>query len=304
MVQIDIAGYRGTQRAQNQDSHYYLGELCRSMRVHKTSLAADSNSHLHGPPYGQLIAVIDGYNRQEASETEISVAIESLARQLLRDDSWFVSLTQESWQLLERDLKEIVAESALIPLTEDSGLGSSATESSANRLSLTAALVCWPHATIVHVGSCAAFLHRDNGVIPLTTISRRENDVSELQTSRSPAILPFRQFVSERSLSSDGIHIDGWHGQLGPSDQLALGSPAIAENLNATQISEAITANNATAKESARRLVKAAEAVTGPTTVSAVVVKLGKEGAEYEAGSVEAESSMHEPKSRSTTLQT
>jgi len=245
--------------------------------VHKTSLALENNAHLYGPPHGQLLVVAEEYDCTAGEEFDVSIAIDSLARQLLRDDSWLMSLTQESWVELEADLKAVLKNAPIISSSEGQSKHDSSGPPSVPQISLTAAFVTWPRATIVQIGNSTAYLCRDNGAVPLTALRDPGQldvnaDESELRESE---ILPFHRFPSESQAASIGNSpINGWHGELSTDDVLVLCTSSVPQHVTATEIAKAACNAGNSAEICASQIEQSAVAASKGDTASVVVAKL------------------------------
>ncbi|MCA9133018.1 MAG: hypothetical protein KDA45_07675, partial [Planctomycetales bacterium] len=91
----------GRQRSSNEDQ-FLISDVCKSMRVHQTSLALDHQTRLFGETQGKLLLVADGMGGHEAGERASQLAIDSFVDYALNRLSWFISPSGES----EEDFEE------------------------------------------------------------------------------------------------------------------------------------------------------------------------------------------------------
>ena len=153
----------GRMRPSNEDQ-FLISDICKSMRVHQTSLALDHQTRLFGETQGTLLLVADGMGGHEAGERASQLAIDGLVEYALNRLSWFMSAGAESEHDFEEQLKralvscqqKIDREVAAIP--QRRGMGST----------LTMAYVIWPKMFLVHVGDSRCYLLRGSNLQQLT----------------------------------------------------------------------------------------------------------------------------------------
>ncbi len=156
-VKAQFAGLtdRGRKREQNED-HFLIADLNKSMQVHHTSLEVDPHEVLFSGSEGQLYVVADGIGGDAAGERASELAIETMTQYVLNVLPWFFRLHGEPAEDLLEELKHAVtkceeaieAEGAAVPGHE--GMGTT----------LTVAYVLWPKLHVVHVGDSRCYLLR------------------------------------------------------------------------------------------------------------------------------------------------
>jgi len=153
---------RGRVRTTNQDQ-FLIAELKRALVVGQSSTTARAGRRAEAAQ-GWLLAVADGMGGYQGGGLASSVAISSLAAFVLELSPWLVAtspaLRDHLLQALElgvRGADEAVYRTAL-ELDLDERMGTT----------LTAALVVWPEAYLLHVGDSRAHLIRGSELVRLT----------------------------------------------------------------------------------------------------------------------------------------
>jgi serine/threonine protein phosphatase PrpC len=152
---------RGLKRQNNQD-HFLIARLTKSMRVLSTSLPVASR--LHGRIYGNVLVVADGMGGHAAGEMASKLAIWHLIQSVLNKIHWhFQGETEEAdfieslQSILRATHNRVLAESQRH--IEMRGMGTT----------ITLAYVIWPTLYVLHAGDSRCYLIRDGDCGQITT---------------------------------------------------------------------------------------------------------------------------------------
>ncbi|HUP82543.1 MAG TPA: protein phosphatase 2C domain-containing protein [Pirellula sp.] len=153
----------GRQRPSNED-HFLIADICKSMRVHQTSLGLDHQSRLFGNTQGKLLIVADGMGGNESGERASQLVLDTIVDYVLNRLSWLLQKDPENEQdfieQLKYSLREcqnvIDNESAMVPQRRKMGS------------TLTLAYIVWPRVFLIHVGDSRCYLLRDHRLQQLT----------------------------------------------------------------------------------------------------------------------------------------
>lgn len=164
-VQIDCAGATdvGKVRRNNQD-HFLIAELNKSMLVQACSLPMDRQSRLFGSAQGHLLLVADGMGGHAAGERASLLAVDYMIERLLNSVHWFFRLKEDVEEDFLNDLKNLLLQAHRRILSdsndhrENLGMGTT----------LTMAYAIWPRLYVVHAGDSRCYLIRGGEASCLT----------------------------------------------------------------------------------------------------------------------------------------
>jgi PPM family protein phosphatase len=161
-IAFGAATHPGKVRANNED-HYLIARLAKSMQVCKTSLPEDSKPQL-SEEEGYLMVVADGMGGAAAGERASALAVASVEQFVLNAFKWFLHLGQKEEHELYNELREGLehADRAVLNLAhEDPALRGMGT-------TLTMAYTVASDLFIVHAGDSRAYLLREGQLHQLT----------------------------------------------------------------------------------------------------------------------------------------
>ncbi|MGV3485711.1 MAG: PP2C family protein-serine/threonine phosphatase [Planctomycetaceae bacterium] len=153
----------GRKRSSNEDQ-FMVADLCRSFRVHHTSLALDHRTQLFGATQGQLLLVADGMGGHEAGERASQLALDGvvdhflnrIAFRMIDGDAGDAEFEEQLKAALTHCQQLIRQDVSAVP--QRKGMGST----------LTMAYIVWPKLYLVHVGDSRCYLIRDGQIQQLT----------------------------------------------------------------------------------------------------------------------------------------
>ena len=164
-VRVEVAGvtHPGKVRSNNED-HFLIAKLAKSMRICATSLPADAGSTHFSDEEGYLMVVADGMGGAAAGERASALAIETVEGFVLNTVKWFLhmggqeehTLVAELRQGLERADQNVVENAQAEP-----GLFGMGT-------TLTFAYSVCADLYLVHAGDSRAYLFREGELSRLT----------------------------------------------------------------------------------------------------------------------------------------
>ncbi len=276
----------GLKRSTNEDQ-FLIADVCKSMRIHQTSLALDYQTRLFGETQGKLLLVADGMGGHEAGERASQLVTDGIVNYILNRLTWFMADACESEQEFEEQLKNafhscqkrIDREIAEIP--QHQGMGST----------LTMAYITWPFMFLVHIGDSRCYLLRDGVLEQLT----RDHTLARLAVESKNATLESangdgNQKISvddENSMDGQGYlsnvlwnvlgggegnepHPDAKAIELKKGDKIILCSDGLSNMLNRKQIKDILSQDIAT-DAICSQFIEAANAAGGNDNISVVV---------------------------------
>jgi protein phosphatase len=205
----------GKVRTTNED-HFLIADVCKSMRVHYTSLALDHQTRLFGESQGSLLLVADGMGGHEAGERASQLVVDSLVDYVLNRLTWLMHDEASVDQEFESHLKQALAacqsriehEANAVPQWR--GMGST----------VTLAYLVWPRMYLVHVGDSRCYLLRDGQLQQLT----RDHTLAELAAASdaSERTSPTSEAVPLDPVSTRGYRMENflWNAVEGGVDDL------------------------------------------------------------------------------------
>lgn len=281
----------GRRRSNNED-HFLIADISRSMQVHQTSLTLDHRTRLFGGTKGKLLLVADGMGGHEAGERASQLVIDGIVDYTLNRLSWFMFDDGHTEQEFEEQLKQgliecqrrIDCEVAAMPARR--GMGST----------LTLSYIVWPRMFLVHVGDSRCYLLRRGTLQQLTrdhTLAalneenqnpgRAPGEDSDLDSkeSRSPMANILWNVIGG---AGHDPHPDAQAMDLEIGDTILLCTDGLNKHLSKREIN-AILSLPIKPNEKCRQLIDAANAAGGSDNVTVVVCSFidGAEATEMNA---------------------
>lgn len=153
----------GRKRPTNED-HFLISDVCKSVRIHQTSLGLDHQTQLFGNSQGKLLMVADGMGGHESGERASQLVLDTVVDYVLNKLDWVLQGAPQTEEYFIKQLKDsldscqqrIEKESANVPTNRKMGS------------TLTLVYVVWPRAFVIHVGDSRCYLLRDNELKQLT----------------------------------------------------------------------------------------------------------------------------------------
>lgn len=269
----------GRQRSANEDQ-FMISDVCKSMRVHRTSLTLDHQTRLFGDSQGKLLLVADGMGGHEAGERASQVVIDAFVDYVLNRLSWFMFESCETDESFEQQLKDaliscqkrINREVEAIP--QRRGMGST----------LTLGYIVWPRMFLVHVGDSRCYLFRNGQLQQLT----RDHTLANLATEAQRKLDPDKAFVDEEDCSDgeeppmanilwnaiggdgDDPHPDASAIELELGDTLLFCTDGLTKHVSKQKLKELLS-QQLGAEQLCQRLVSEANAGGGSDNITVVV---------------------------------
>jgi protein phosphatase len=155
---------KGCRRPNNQD-HFLIADLNKSMRVHGTSLNLDQDARIYGGSQGKLLVVADGMGGEAEGERASTIAVDQVTTYVLNSLAWCFRLEDNSEQDFSEHLKE-----ALISCQESiHAVALRHPEMHTMGTTMTMVYILWPRAFVVHVGDSRCYLLRNGQLDQITT---------------------------------------------------------------------------------------------------------------------------------------
>jgi protein phosphatase len=161
-IQFGATTHPGKARENNED-HYLVARLCKSMHVCKTSLPGDGKTQ-NSEEEGYLIVVADGMGGAAAGERASALAVESVEAFVQNTLKWFLHIGGHEEQVLFGELRQSLerADRTVIDRARSNpafhGMGTT----------LTMAYSVATDLFIVHAGDSRAYLFRAGALEQLT----------------------------------------------------------------------------------------------------------------------------------------
>ena len=84
--QMEVFGMSNIGRVQSvNDDQFMIADLCKSLRVHTTSLDLDQNTRVFGDTQGRLLLVADGMGQRDAGERASQLALDGVIEYVLNN---------------------------------------------------------------------------------------------------------------------------------------------------------------------------------------------------------------------------
>lgn len=173
----------GLKRDTNEDQ-FLISDVCKSVRVHQTSLGLDHQTRLFGNSQGKLLMVADGMGGHESGERASQLVLDTIIDYVLNKLDWVLHGAPQTEDSFIKQLKDsldscqqrIEKESLNVPRNRKMGS------------TLTLVYVVWPRAFVIHVGDSRCYLLRSNKLKQLTrdhTVAQLQSENMNIQTYRS-----------------------------------------------------------------------------------------------------------------------
>jgi protein phosphatase len=273
---IDVYGLsdRGRVREANEDQ-FLIADLNKSMLVHQTSLSHEDHTHLVGGLQGKLLLVADGMGGHAQGQRASAVAVGGLTHYVLNTMPWFFRLEPDQEADLEHELKAALEECQQrikAVASDDPGSRGMGT-------TLTLAYVLWPRLYVVHAGDSRCYLQRGGRLEQIT----KDHTVAQQLVDKG-AMSPEEAHESRWShvlwnCVGGGAHElrpDVYKATMHAGDTLLLCSDGLTAGLSPEEILQ-LLGRGASAEQTCRDLVEAANARGGRDNVTVVVARFGDE---------------------------
>lgn len=274
-VKLEMFGITdiGRKRNSNED-HFMVADLCRSIRVHHTSLALDHRTQLFGGTQGQLLLVADGMGGHEAGERASQLALDGIVGHFLDHMAFRMLENPRDERSLEEELKAALShcqnlirqDAEAVP--QRKGMGST----------LTMAYIIWPKLFLVHVGDSRCYLVRDGKIQQLTRDHTLAASLHPESSAARDESLPdddgpyanvlWNVLGGESDLQPDASSIE-----LKADDVLVLCTDGLTRYLSRKRIREVVSAGEAL-NEVCTRLVAEANASGGADNITIVACRI------------------------------
>lgn len=158
-------------------SMHFVGSIGRSMMVIDTSAGLAPGDRTHGPVRAQLLVVCESTGEVAPEQRLNAMAIDLVARELLRDDAWMLALEPGEGGPLTETLGAAVNAaigglSAILPAAEAEAVGQQVAQP---EFGITAALIAWPLVAVAQSGPGAVIrIDGSRATCPLPPNSEHE----------------------------------------------------------------------------------------------------------------------------------
>ncbi len=270
-VTLGAATDRGKVRGNNED-HFLLARLSKSMHVCKTSLP-DSGKSTLAEEEGYLIVVADGMGGAAAGERASALAIESVESFVQNTLKWFLHMSGRDEQTLLDELRRSLerADRTIIERARNNpalyGMGTT----------LTMAYCVAADLYIVHAGDSRAYLFRDGELEQLT------NDHTLVQALVDGGMITpedarhhKRRHVVTNVVGgpTEGVYAEIHKLVLRDGDTLLFCTDGLTEPVEDAAIAE-VLAHYPNPQHASDRLVNLALSGGGPDNVTVVIARYG-----------------------------
>ncbi|MEM9364911.1 MAG: protein phosphatase 2C domain-containing protein [Planctomycetota bacterium] len=266
----------GRRRSDNQD-HFLIAELRKSMRVHATSLPVKQEASVYGGGKGLLLAVADGMGGHAAGEHASSLAMDHLISQLLNSVHWFLQVDHDCEDNFVESLRDLLREAHARILAESAdnatrrGMGTT----------LTMGHIVWPRLYVVHAGDSRCYLIRDGKCQQLTTdhtLARQLVEAGGLRPEEEASSRWSNVLWNVLGGNGDGELIaEVTRTDLVSGDTVLLCSDGLSRYLDEATIGRVVTDLDGDVKAICYRLVEIANAAGGEDNITVVVSQPGIE---------------------------
>jgi len=272
-VVTDVAGltHVGKVRANNEDQ-FMLAELCKTLSVKDSSLAAADQQALRQASFtGHLFVVADGMGGHAAGEDASALAVDAVTRYVLNTMPWFFRLGDHG----EDDLVEALGAAVDRAQTAVRKAAEAQPQRRGMGTTLTLAYLSWPRLYVVHVGDTRCYLLHDDELRQVTT----DHTLAQLCleqgtfTSKEATTSPLGHVLLRSIGGSDGsVAPDVYKVGVSVGDVMLLCSDGLTRHLSDAQIRASLAARD-DAAATCTRLVDAANAAGGRDNVTVVVAR-------------------------------
>jgi serine/threonine protein phosphatase PrpC len=279
-VEVGAESDVGKVRTQNED-HYLVAKLAKSMRICRTSLPEDWSTRF-ADEEGHLMVVADGMGGAVGGERASRLAVETIEGFVLNVIHWFlhlggppapgaeetiegneVPIVRELRKAFERADATVIARAQAEPRLQ--GMGTT----------LTMAYSVGTEMFLVHAGDSRAYLYRDGELRQITDDHTLvEMLVGEGVITREAARTHARRNVVTNVVGgpNQGVHTEVHRLEILDGDVLLLCSDGLTEPVDDSQIA-GVLARHRDPEYACRRLVELAVQGGAPDNVTAVVAR-------------------------------
>jgi protein phosphatase len=260
---------RGKVRENNED-HFLVARLCKSMQVCKSSLSDDGTCRFSDEE-GHLMVVADGMGGVAGGERASALALDTIETFVLDTFKWFLHLEGREQSILFEQLRQslqradhnVVAEAQADPKLH--GMGTT----------LTMAYSIGTDLFVVHAGDSRAYLFRDGTLDQITedhTLAQVLIEAGGL--SPEEARRDRRRNIVTNAVGGPrgGVHAEIHRITLADGDVLLLCTDGLSDPAGDATIAE-VLGTTPDPEEACNRLVDLALERGGPDNVTAVVAR-------------------------------
>ena len=258
---------RGLVRAENQD-HFLLCSLHKSMRVHGTSLPTSAELESLGHRLAFLAIVADGVGGSTAGEAASRAAIETIATYVTTTMRCYYTGDPHEAEEFLTALREVAFQANRAVIER----GDAEPELRGMATTLTLAIGVWPLLFLLQVGDSRAYLLRGGVLRQLTkdqTIAQGLVDQGVMRQSAAHRS-PFAHVLSSAIGGTTEPQVDRI--ELEPGDVVLLCSDGLTKHLSDHAIRDRLQSMTS-ARQVCEDLIAAALADGGSDNVTAVVVR-------------------------------
>jgi serine/threonine protein phosphatase PrpC len=259
----------GKVRGNNED-HFVVARLSKSMHICKTSLPGEGDLHFPDDD-GYLIVVADGMGGAAAGERASALAVGSIEAFVLNTLKWFLNptgrdedeLTKQLRSSLERADRTVMQRAGSNPAFH--GMGTT----------LTMAYSVATDLFIVHAGDSRAYLFRGGTLQKLTsdhTLVQALIDAGAISPEDAKRHCRRNVVTNVVGGPSEGVDAEIHKLSLRDGDILLVCTDGLTEPVNDDAIAE-VLGDHADPEDACRRLVDLALRAGGPDNVTAVVAR-------------------------------
>ena len=267
---IDCFGLtdRGRVRRINEDQ-FLIADLEKAMTITQTSLSDGERKHLSGAYHGKIMLVADGMGGRSGGEVASGLAVEAVAKYVLKTMPWFFRLRDGREGDLEHELKAALEECQRI-------VESAAANNGHRQMgtTLTLAYILWPRLYVVHAGDSRCYLIRDGRVEQIThdhTVAQKMVDRGMMSVEAAETSRWSHALWKCIGGGTGAIDADVYKAELKAGDALLLCSDGLSKYVPEATIAAALEAD--TARAAATTLVSLANDAGGDDNVTVVVAR-------------------------------
>ena len=288
LTQMDCFGLTdpGRKRPNNED-HFLIADLNKSMRVHDTSLTLDSETRIYGGSQGKLLLVADGMGGHAEGERACTIAVDQLTTYVLNSLGWCFRLEENSERDFEEDLKHAL-ESCQKSIEAAAG---NHPEMQSMGTTMTMVYIVWPRAFVVHVGDSRCYLLRRGQLDQITVdhtmseVMSKAGQMSREEARHSPMGHVLINVLGGRS---HDLFVDVNKISLERDDILLLCTDGLYDMISDEQLIEFLGSNHS-AEDICRKLVELANENGGKDNITVIVSRFLSPQVDKPRAFVEAE---------------